>query len=113
MQRRSWPNVINAVHEVRSGAIGDVFFSKCWYSNNRPSIGVGKVAAVPEWLDWELWQGPAPRVSNYNDNYLHYNWHWLYNWGTGEAGNNRSEEHTSELQSRPHLVGRLRHQRAE
>lgn len=88
MQRRSWPNVINAVHEVRSGAIGDVFFSKCWYSNNRPSIGVGKVAAVPEWLDWELWQGPAPRVSNYNDNYLHYNWHWFYNWGTGEAGNN-------------------------
>lgn len=88
MQRRSWPNVINAVQEVRSGAIGDVFFSKCWYSNNRPSIGVGKATEVPEWLDWELWQGPAPRVSNYKDNYLHYNWHWFYNWGTGEAGNN-------------------------
>ena len=30
MQRRSWPNVINAVQEVRSGALGVVFFSKCW-----------------------------------------------------------------------------------
>lgn len=88
MQRRSWPNVINAVNDVRSGLIGDVYFAKCWYANNRPSIGVGKVTAVPDWLDWELWQGPAPRVSNFKDNYLHYNWHWFYNWGTGESGNN-------------------------
>lgn len=88
MQRRSWPNVINAVQEVRSGAVGEVHFGKCWYTNNRPSIGIGKVTAVPEWLDWELWQGPAPRVSNYKDNFLHYNWHWFYNWGTGESGNN-------------------------
>ena len=88
MQRRSWPNVINAVQDVRNGTIGDVFYGKCWYANNRPSIGIGKVTAVPEWLDWELWQGPAPRVTNYKDNYLHYNWHWFYNWGTGESGNN-------------------------
>lgn len=88
MQRRSWPNVINAINDVRSGLIGNVYFGKCWYSNNRPSIGIGKVTEVPEWLDWELWQGPAPRVTNYKDNVLHYNWHWFYNWGTGEAGNN-------------------------
>lgn len=88
MQRRSWPNVISAVNDVRNGVIGDVFFGKCWYSNNRASIGVGKSIAVPEWLDWELWQGPAPRVSNYKDNVVHYNWHWFYNWGTGESGNN-------------------------
>lgn len=88
MQRRSWPNVISAVNDVRNGVIGDVFFGKCWYSNNRASIGVGKTIAVPEWLDWELWQGPAPRVSNYKDNVVHYNWHWFYNWGTGESGNN-------------------------
>ena len=84
MQRRSWPNVINAIQEVKDGVIGKVYFGKAWYANNRTSIGTGKVVAVPEWLDWELWQGPAPRVAEY----LHYNWHWFHNWGTGESGNN-------------------------
>ncbi len=88
MQRRSWPNVIKAVQEIKEGVIGKVYFGKAWYVNNRPSIGTGKVTAIPDWLDWELWQGPAPRVSEYKDNYLHYHWHWFYNWGTGEAGNN-------------------------
>lgn len=88
MQRRSWPNVAHAVREIKEGVIGKVYFGKAWYANNRPSIGTGKVTAIPDWLDWELWQGPAPRVSGYKDNYLHYNWHWFYDWGTGEAGNN-------------------------
>ena len=88
MQRRSWTNVIKAIEEVRNGKIGEVFYGKAWYTNNRPSIGVGNVASVPEWLDWDLWQGPAPRVGAYKDNYLHYNWHWFYDWGTGESGNN-------------------------
>ena len=88
MQRRSWPNVVNAIQEVKSGTIGEVYFGKAWYTNNRPTIGIGNVTAVPEWLDWDLWQGPAPRVGAYKDNYLHYNWHWFYDWGTGESGNN-------------------------
>ncbi len=88
MQRRSWPNVIQAIQEIKEGAVGNVYFGKAWYANNRPSIGTGKVVPVPEWLNWELWQGPAPRVNEYKDNYLHYNWHWFYDWGTGEAGNN-------------------------
>ena len=88
MQRRSWTNVINAIEEVKNGTIGEVHFGKAWYVNNRPSIGTGNVTSVPEWLDWDLWQGPAPRVGAYKDNILHYNWHWLYDWGTGEAGNN-------------------------
>ncbi len=88
MQRRSWPNMIDAIHEIKEGAIGNVYFGKAWYTNNRPSIGKGKIVPVPEWLDWELWQGPAPRVPHYKDNFLHYNWHWFYNWGTGESGNN-------------------------
>lgn len=88
MQRRSWPNVIKAIEEVQSGAIGDVYFGKAWYVNNRPTIGTGKTTSIPDWLDWELWQGPAPRVKEFKDNFLHYHWHWFYNWGTGESGNN-------------------------
>lgn len=86
-QRRSWPNIIEAIHELKAGAIGKVHFGKCWYTNNRASIGVGKEVPAPNWLDWDLWQGPAPRVS-YKDNVVHYNWHWFWNWGTGEALNN-------------------------
>lgn len=87
-QRRSWPNVITAMEELKSGSIGKVKYAKSWYVNNRPSIGTGKVVSVPEWLDWDLWQGPAPRVPEYKDNFLHYNWHWFWHWGTGEALNN-------------------------
>ena len=87
-QRRSWPNIIAAIDEVRNGSIGRVRYAKSWYSANRPSIGRGKAVPVPSTLDWDLWQGPAPRVSEFHDNYIHYNWHWFYRWGTGEALNN-------------------------
>ena len=86
-QRRSWPNVVHAIQELKSGAIGRVYFGKGWYTNNRGPIGIGKNAVVPSWFDWDLWQGPAPRKS-FKDNFLQYNWHWFWHWGTGEALNN-------------------------
>ena len=86
-QRRSWPNIVKAMEELKSGIIGRPYFGKGWYTNNRESIGTGKEVPVPGWLNWDLWQGPAPRKP-FHDNYVHYNWHWFWHWGTGEALNN-------------------------
>jgi predicted dehydrogenase len=80
-----------AVKEISEGIIGDVYKGEAYYSNNRPSIGTGKVIEVPKTLDWELWQGPAPR-ENYRDNIHPYNWHWFRNWGSGEINNNGTHQ---------------------
>ena len=90
-QQRSAITSINAINDIRNGIIGEVFKGEAYYSNNRGSIGIGKEVAIPQTLDWELWQGPAPRRP-YKDNIHPYNWHWFRNWGTGEVHNNGTHE---------------------
>jgi predicted dehydrogenase len=90
-QRRSSPIYIDVIKKIQDGLVGRAYYAKAWYSNTRKSIGVGKVAPVPAVLDWDLWQGPAPRQP-YKDNVQPYNWHWFKIWGTGEALNNGTHE---------------------
>ena len=90
-QQRSAVTSLQAIADIRSGVIGEVYKGEAYYSNNRGSIGRGKAVDVPGTLDWELWQGPAPRVE-YRDNVHPYNWHWFRNWGTGEIHNNGTHE---------------------
>jgi predicted dehydrogenase len=90
-QQRSSPHTIEIVDKIHNGLIGRAYFAKAWYSNVRKSMGTGKEVPVPPQLDWDLWQGPAPRKP-YKDNIQPYNWHWLRIYGTGEALNNGTHE---------------------
>jgi len=90
-QQRSSPHTIEIVDKIHGGIIGRPYFAKSWYVNTRKSIGTGKEAPVPAQLDWELWQGPAPRHA-YKDNVHPYNWHWFRIYGTGETLNNGTHE---------------------
>jgi predicted dehydrogenase len=90
-QQRSSPHTIEIVDKIHNGLIGRAYYAKAWYSNVRKSIGVGKEVPVPPQLDWDLWQGPAPRRP-YKDNVQPYNWHWFRIYGTGETLNNGTHE---------------------
>jgi predicted dehydrogenase len=90
-QQRSSPHSIEIVEKIHGGLIGRAYYAKAWYSNTRKTIGTGEPAPVPPQLDWDLWQGPAPRRP-YTDNVQPYNWHWFRIYGTGEALNNGTHE---------------------
>jgi predicted dehydrogenase len=89
-QRRSANHINQMIQDIRDGIIGDVFMAKTWYARRRGPTNL-QPAAVPEWLDWNLWQGPAPRKP-YEQGLVHYDWHWFWHWGTGEALNNATHE---------------------
>jgi len=83
---RSWAKQIAA---IASGKYGKLLVSKAWASKNgsgRWSIGFKPVIAPPENLDFDLWLGPALEQP-YHENIVHYNWHWFWDFGNGEIGN--------------------------
>ena len=91
-QQRSADFTIKLIQKIHDGYIGDTYMAKAWYANTRLATYYGKTAApVPAGLNWDLWQGPAPR-SEYRENIHPYNWHWLRRYGTGETLNNGTHE---------------------
>ena len=90
-QRRSGTGLIQMVADIRSGIIGNVYMAKTWYANARGELHFKENAPIPSWLDYELWQGPVPRRP-YKEGLVHYNWHWTWHYGTGEAPANAVHE---------------------
>ncbi|WP_159020719.1 Gfo/Idh/MocA family protein [Algibacter sp. L3A6] len=91
-QQRSAGHTIEIIQEIHNGIIGKPYKAVAFYNNSRGSVPHQKSAPVPNGLDWDLWQGPAPR-RDYTSETWDYNWHW-YGWdyGTAEAGNNGTHE---------------------
>lgn len=91
-QQRSSGHTQSVMEEIHNGVIGKAYKAVAFYANSRGETPVQKKVAVPEGLDWELFQGPAPR-REYTQETWDYNWHW-YGWdyGTAEAGNNATHE---------------------
>jgi predicted dehydrogenase len=85
-QARANPDVIDAVSWVRGGNLGKIRYAQGTCYNPRMSIGkVGK-GKIPPGLDYDLWTGPAPLKPLARQN-LHYDWHWIYDYGNGDLGN--------------------------
>jgi predicted dehydrogenase len=86
-QSRSSASLARAAELVRSGKLGRIPHARAWIGGSRPNIGHAKDSAVPPGVDYNLWLGPAP-VRAFNVNRFHYRWHWMWDYGTGELGNN-------------------------
>jgi len=91
-QQRSSAHSIEIIREIHNGIIGKAYKAVAFYTSKRGEVPIQKKAAVPNGLDWDLFQGPAPRRA-YTTETWDYNWHW-YGWeyGTAEAGNNGTHE---------------------
>ncbi len=91
-QQRSSDHSIEIIKEIHDGVIGTPYKAVAFYSARRGEVPVQKSVPVREGLDWELFQGPAPR-RDYTEETWDYNWHW-YGWdyGTAESGNNGTHE---------------------
>ena len=85
-QSRSAVALQEAVQKMREGVIGDVYMARGLCYKWRDSIGRTPVSAVPEGVDYDLWLGPAPK-RDFTKNRFHYNWHWFWDYGNGDLGN--------------------------
>lgn len=86
VQLRSSEAIQEAVQKLREGVIGDVYMARGLVFRWRPSIGRKGPEPVPDYLDYNLWTGPA-EMEPFSRRIVHYNWHWTWNYGNGDVGN--------------------------
>jgi len=85
-QNRSIPGIIKGAQMLKEGVIGKVYMAKGLCFKRRRSIGKTPVEPVPPGLNWDLFLGPAP-MRPYSKNRFAYNWHWFWDTGDGDIGN--------------------------
>ena len=85
-QIRSSKAVQEGVQQMRDGLIGDVYMARGLCFKRRDTIGHKPVEPVPEGVNYDLWTGPSPK-HEFTRNRFHYNWHWFWDTGNGDLGN--------------------------
>ncbi len=85
-QRRSEASWAKQVSDVRSGKYGKMVVSHGFACKPREGIGFEANSTPPDYLDWNIWKGPA-EIDNFHKNLVHYNWHWFWQTGNGEMNN--------------------------
>jgi predicted dehydrogenase len=85
-QSRSAPAMIDAIRHVQSGTFGEIYLARGLCFKHRDTIGRTPVEPAPRGVDYDLWTGPAP-LKPFTRNRFHYNWHWLWDTGSGDLGN--------------------------
>ncbi|OAI53655.1 hypothetical protein AYO47_04280 [Planctomyces sp. SCGC AG-212-M04] len=85
-QSRSAPHYREVMDLLRSGRIGRVHMAKAFNSQLRRRVPAVADSGVPDGLDWNIWQGPAPERP-FNNNRYTYGWRWMWDYGTGDMGN--------------------------
>jgi predicted dehydrogenase len=85
-QQRSSPSRANEIAAVHSGKYGKLLVSKGYCCKPRWSIDRKDAMPPPSELDFNIWLGPAPEQP-YHGNLVHYNWHWFWDFGNGDIGN--------------------------
>jgi len=86
MQNRSLNGVNQAMKFLHEGGLGDVYMARALCLKPRDSIGKKQNTAIPEGVHYDLWLGPAP-WRPFNPNRFHYNWHWFWDYGMPDIGN--------------------------
>jgi|GEM_PF-10229 len=91
-QNRSDVGLLKAMKRMHSGAYGAIKKARGLCYRTRDSIGRRrKPVIIPESLDYDLWLGPASKRPIIR-NKLHYDWHWDFNTGNGDMGNQGPHE---------------------
>ncbi len=85
-QSRSIPHKMQAMKLLHDGAIGKVYMAKGLCYKRRKSIGHTPDEPAPAGIQWETFLGPAP-VKPFSWNKFRYNWHWFWDTGNGDIGN--------------------------
>jgi predicted dehydrogenase len=86
-QIRSSAAVQEAIAKLRAGdEFGEIYMARGLCFKWRDTIGKKPVSPVPAGVDYDLWTGPAP-LRPFTQNRFHYNWHWFWDTGNGDLGN--------------------------
>jgi predicted dehydrogenase len=86
VQARTIKHYQRAFELLHKGAIGKIYMAKVLCYKRRVTIGRKPDGPVPAGVDYDLWLGPAPKRA-FNPNRFHYNWHWFWDTGNGDIGN--------------------------